>query len=169
MHRRTWIARTYDEHGTMLYRHALMIVGDTAVAEDAVHQVFVKLLANVAPQDDVRSAVAYLRQAVRNECYSWLRARQRDASEPEPGGGALLEPARPAPQDDRLMLEQALRTLPPEQREVVHLKVFEGLTFKQIGVVAGVSPNTVASRYRYAIDQLAAQLGLVGEKQGWIA
>ncbi len=96
MHRRTWIARTYDEHGTMLYRHALMIVGDTAAAEDAVHQVFVKLLANVAPQDDVRSAVAYLRQAVRNECYSWLRARQRDASEPKPGRGApLARPSRP--------------------------------------------------------------------------
>jgi len=60
------------------------------------------------------------------------------------------------------MLEQALRALPPEQREVVHLKGFEGLTFKQIAT----PPNTAASRYRYAIGKLGTRLGLVREKPG---
>lgn len=143
-----------------------MIVGDTAAAEDAVHQVFVKLLASDSPRDDIRSAAAYLRQAVRNQCYSWLRARRQDRMEAATDAGSLLEPVGPASQDDRLMLEQALRALPPEQREVVHLKVFEGLTFKQIATLTHIPLNTAASRYRYAIDKLATQLGLVRENPG---
>jgi RNA polymerase sigma-70 factor (ECF subfamily) len=52
-----------------------------------------------------------------------------------------------------------MRSLPPEQREVVHLKVFEGLTFQEIADLAGESINTVASRYRYALEKLRGQLG----------
>ena len=49
-------------------------------------------------------------------------------------------------------------TLPAEQREVVHLKVFEGMTFQEIADLCGESINTVASRYRYAIEKLRDQL-----------
>ncbi len=163
--KRNWVARAYDEHGAALYRYALMIVGDATVAEDTVHEVFVRVLAGAGPRHDIRQAMAYLRQAVRNQCYSYLRTHVREASATETGG-ALLEPVGPAPQDDRLMLEQALRALPPEQREVVHLKVFEGLTFKQIAALSDIPLNTAASRYRYAIDKLAAHLGLEREKPG---
>ena len=85
----------------------------------------VTLLAGGSSHDDIRSGAAYLRRAIRNQCYSWLRARRRDRSEPEPGAGLLLEPVRPVPQDDRLMLEQALRTLPPEQRTAALLSAGE--------------------------------------------
>ena len=166
MSRHSWIAGAYDEHGATLYRHALMIVGDAAAAEDAVQHVFLKLLTGSSERDDIRSASAYLRRAVRNQCYSWLRARRQDRTAAETAAGSLLEPIGPAPQDDRLMLEQALRALPPEQREVVHLKVFEGLTFKQIATLTDTPANTAASRYRYAIEKLGTQLGLVREKPG---
>jgi DNA-directed RNA polymerase specialized sigma24 family protein len=53
----------------------------------------------------------------------------------------------------------ALRALPPEQREVIHLKVFEGHTFNEIADLTGESINTAASRYRYAMDKLRAMLG----------
>ena len=51
-----------------------------------------------------------------------------------------------------------LRALPREQREVVCLKVFEGLTLEEIAQRLGVKPNTVASRYRYGLDKLQALL-----------
>jgi RNA polymerase sigma-70 factor (ECF subfamily) len=47
-----------------------------------------------------------------------------------------------------------MQELPPEQREVIVLKFFHGMTFSEIGRVAGISPNTAASRYRYALDKL---------------
>ena len=46
------------------------------------------------------------------------------------------------------------KTLPADQREVIHLHVFEGMTFQQVADTTGESINTIASRYRYAIAKL---------------
>jgi RNA polymerase sigma-70 factor (ECF subfamily) len=103
-------------------------------------------------------AERYLHRAVRNECYSVLRRRRRARTG---AADALLlesvagQPDRP---DERLAVEQAIRALPPEQREVVHLKVFEGWTFQEIADLAGESINTVASRYRYALDKMRERM-----------
>ena len=75
-------------------------------------------------------------------------------------GSPLLEPiAECADPGTRLMIDQALRRLPAEQREVLYLKVYEGMTFQEIAVAIGEPLNTVASRYRYALEKLRTQLG----------
>jgi RNA polymerase sigma-70 factor, ECF subfamily len=51
-------------------------------------------------------------------------------------------------------LSTALGELPPEQRSVVHLKLWAGLTFGQIAEALNIPPNTAASRYRYGLDKL---------------
>jgi RNA polymerase sigma-70 factor (ECF subfamily) len=58
----------------------------------------------------------------------------------------------------RLAVETALQDLPQNQRAVLHLKVWENLTFAQIGEALEISPHTAASRYRYALDKLRAVL-----------
>ena len=55
-------------------------------------------------------------------------------------------------------LADALAILPYEQREVIVLHLKGDLTFREIGVVRGVSINTVQSRYRYGIDRLRSLL-----------
>jgi RNA polymerase sigma-70 factor, ECF subfamily len=55
-------------------------------------------------------------------------------------------------------LAESLGELPPEQRAVVHLKLWEKLTFDQIAETLGIPANTAASRYRYAIDKLRERL-----------
>jgi len=55
-------------------------------------------------------------------------------------------------------LAAALAELPPEQRAVAHLKLWEGLTFEEIAAILELSPNTAASRYRYALDKLRGRL-----------
>ena len=56
-------------------------------------------------------------------------------------------------------IQQAVRELKPEQREVVFLKIWEELTFAEIGRVLDISSNTAASRYRYGVEQLRRRLG----------
>jgi RNA polymerase sigma-70 factor (ECF subfamily) len=154
--RRSIVGRLYDQHGASLYRYALMLLADPAAAADAVQQVFTALLrpaATIAFDNEAH----YLRRAVRNECFSALRRRRvRD----EDAAGLLLEPAglEPVAPEERIALERAIRALPVDQREVVHLHVFEGLTFRQIAEQAGESINTVAGRYRYALARLKAAL-----------
>ena len=150
------IGRSYDRYGAALYRYAVMILADPSGAADAVHEVFVSLLRSRAtPQAEEQ----YLRRAVRNECYSALRRRTRDIVTPV--DAPLLEAvaAHDDRPDTRLALEHLLRELPAEQREAVHLKVFEGMTFQEIAATTGESINTIASRYRYAIDKLRGRMG----------
>jgi len=63
------------------------------------------------------------------------------------------------PRERGSRLERALAALPREQREVVALKIDGGLTFAQVAEVLGISPNTAASRYRYALGRLRDRLG----------
>ena len=58
----------------------------------------------------------------------------------------------------REAVSRALDELVPEQRAVVHLKLWEGLTFETIAEMLDLSPNTAASRYRYGLDKLRERL-----------
>ena len=146
----------YDRLAPGLYRYALMILADRDDAADAIQQVFATLVRRGTA--GLQETDHYLRRAVRNECYSALR-RRRDRPSHESAAVPLesiaAESDRP---DERIAIERALALLPPDQREVVHLKVFEGLTFKEIADVTGESINTMASRYRYGMDKLRTAL-----------
>ena len=151
---RSLVGRLYDTYGASLYRYAVLLLGDPAAAEDAVHQVFATILRRPPRFDDESH---YLRRAVRNECYSHLRRRkrQRDVFE-----GAFIEPlVEGVAPEERIALERAIRDLSPEQREVIYWHVFEGLTFQEIADTAEESINTVAARYRYALAKLRQVLG----------
>ena len=64
----------------------------------------------------------------------------------------------------KAMIEAALNQLPGDQREVVVMKIWGGLTFAQIGEALGVPLNTAASRYRYALVRLEADLAEVARE-----
>lgn len=60
--------------------------------------------------------------------------------------------------EDAQILREAVRDLSPKLREVLILKFWSGLTFQQIAETLAISPNTAASRYRYALEQMALEL-----------
>lgn len=156
---RAELARLYDTFAPALYRYALMLLCNHAAAEDAVQHVFAALAGRRPPEFE--DPAAYLRAAVRNAAYSAGRATRRGSVQQEalePILEALPERANAVSVDERLALSAAIRTLPQDQREVLHLHVFEGMTFREIAAVTGDSPNTAASRYRYALQRLRASL-----------
>ncbi|HUL74159.1 MAG TPA: sigma-70 family RNA polymerase sigma factor [Vicinamibacterales bacterium] len=148
-------AQLYDRVSGSLYRYALMILASREQAEDVVQEVFATMMRRGVK--NLNSVDGYLRTAVRNACYSALRLRRNGV----PIAESLLEaiPGGQSAADERVMLEQALRSLPADQREVVHLKIYEGWSFQEIAATTGESVNTVASRYRYGIDKLRTALG----------
>jgi len=139
----------YREHGPALLLFALAITGERSQAQDAVHHVFLRLL----EKGDLRRASdkkAYLfgcvRNAILNECKRQDRQSPLDDS-------AWFDP----PDQDHAgeqNLRRAIAALPDDQRQVVVLHVWGELTFSQIGDLLGVSSNTAASRYRYALGKL---------------
>ncbi len=57
-----------------------------------------------------------------------------------------------------LSLQAALSDLPEEQREVVLMRIWSGMTLEEVATATGVPLNTVASRYRYALEKLRERL-----------
>ena len=65
--------------------------------------------------------------------------------------------------EEAVILRNSLQKLSPKLREVVVMKFWGGLTFQQISETLAISPNTAASRYRYALEQLAHELRRIKE------
>jgi RNA polymerase sigma-70 factor (ECF subfamily) len=152
------VAALYDRFGPALYRTARTLLGGSHLAEDAVQETFVGLVrARVAPTD-LENAKAYLFAALRHAAAK-LHARQARERSVPPNELPDRPGPRPPDMDRAADLERAVRSLPADQREVIALKIDGGLTFAEVAACLGVSPNTAASRYRYALEKLRAALG----------
>jgi len=144
-------ADLYDEHSRALYAYALSLTGDAVLSEDIVHDAFVRLIES---DRDVASVGPFLFTVVRNLVFDSRRRRARSRELPLP-----LSPSPTRP-DDGLAdaASRALGRLPEEQREAVVLKIYGGLTFAAIGELTGTTTATAASRYRLALEKMAASL-----------
>ena len=67
--------------------------------------------------------------------------------------------------EEALILRDSVQNLSQKLREVVVMKFWGGLTFLQISETLAISPNTAASRYRYALEQLAYDLRRIKEER----
>jgi len=140
------VGRLYDRFAAGLYRYALIVLADPDAAADVIQQVFTAMVAKQGRKEALKDGERYLRRAVRNECFSRLRSRSRRQTVSD---APLLEAVAPGVDPaEQMAIEQALRSLPADQREVIHLKVFEGMTFREIADQTGESINTIGSRYR---------------------
>jgi RNA polymerase sigma-70 factor (ECF subfamily) len=134
----------------------VLILADRAAAEDAVQDAFLQLGRALARRNGgPEVSFGYLATIVRNECYTALRKRRRRAED----AGEIIECVSPdASEEERMVLDAALKSLPAGQREVVYLKVFEGMTFQEIAGHCAIGINTAGSRYRYAMEALRRAL-----------
>jgi len=140
----------YRQHSSALLLFAVAITGERSRAEDAVHQVFLKLLerGSLRHAADVK---AYLFACVRNAILNDTKVRQRDVTLDH--DSAWFDPPN-RDYAEELNLRRALCALPDDQRQVTVLHIWGDLTFAQVADVLGISSNTAASRYRYALTKL---------------
>jgi RNA polymerase sigma-70 factor (ECF subfamily) len=139
----------YREHGPALLLFALAITGERSKAQDAVHHVFLRLLekGNLHRASDKK---AYLFGCVRNAILN--ERKRQDRQRPLDDSAWFSPPVQDHAGEQNL--RRAIAALPDDQRQVVVLHVWGELTFSQIGDLLGVSSNTAASRYRYALGKL---------------
>jgi RNA polymerase sigma-70 factor (ECF subfamily) len=153
------ITALYDEHARKLYAYARALVRDPAMAEDVVHEVFLKLVRVLSRGHPQLIELPYLVAAVRNESYSALR-RQRGRHHPVELD-TRVQPTTTDEHERRMLLTELCAQLPVEQRDVVVLKALYGYTFAEIAALTKMKADTVASRYRYGMSAIrrALQLG----------
>ena len=152
-------ATLYDILGERLFRVAVAITGSREDARDLVQELFAAMVRSRHKLAGVENLAAYMFASLRRLAIraGMRRKRDRDAIE----GRARQEAEASNPCDSGSgdeHLESALAALPDSQREVIALKIDGELTFAEIASVLGVSANTAASRYRYALEKLRAIL-----------
>ena len=140
----------YRQHGAALLLFAASISGDRGRAQDAIHQVFMRLIEN-GSLSQATDKKAYLFACVRNAVLNDSKLERRNAAL-DPESMWFCPPDRDYAGEQNLT--RALTGLPEDQREVLVLHIWGELTFAQIAALLDVSSNTVASRYRYALVKL---------------
>jgi RNA polymerase sigma-70 factor, ECF subfamily len=146
-----WCQPLYERKaaGLLLYGRALGL--SHSESEDVLQETFLALLQLPQEPEDpehycVRAfrnrALNFRRSLWRRLAREWESARWFDGNAPRDQAGTEAEAVR------------RMAALPSQQREVIILKIWNGMTFDAIGRLLDVPPNTVAGRYRYGINKL---------------
>jgi len=143
---RSLIYSWYEQYKNGIFRYALSITKDPYLAEDVLHDTFVKLLSG-----GIRCASgkeqAWLYRIARNLCYDHLRKATREQP-------LSQSPAQP---EHSLEYIELISPLSPKDREIVTLRIVGGLTHKEIGSVLGITAAAAQKRYERAISTLRSK------------
>ena len=162
------IERLYDAHAPALFAFLLNFTRAEADTRDLLQEIFIKLAREPKLLNGIREERAFLIRLAHNAAIDSLRRRGARERTKENFAVEIISPFAPASDPDeklfRAELSIALGELPDEQRAVVHLKLWSGLTFEEIAAALDIPPNTAASRYRYGLDKLRARLRPLSEE-----
>ena len=164
----TNLERIYDDHAQALFSFLMNFMRSEADAHDALQEVFRKIARQPELFPAMRDERGFLIRMAHNTAIDLMRrraAREKNYAQFSLTAAQLFaETAAPDEAKFREALAAALGELPPEQRSVVHLRLWEGATFEKIAAHLGISINTAGSRYRYAIDKMRARLRPIYEE-----
>jgi RNA polymerase sigma-70 factor (ECF subfamily) len=152
----------YDRYAERVYRYALAHVREPGEAEDLMQRVFLKMIeALPAYEDRGLPFDAWLFRIARNAAIDAGRTRRAwlplEVAEGRPD--ARLEPAEAAERtEEQALIRAALASLSPDQRDVVTLRFFGGLSHAEIGAVLGKREATVRGLQFRGLNALRSRL-----------
>lgn len=160
-----WVAEVFRERQTALVAYTTArLAGNAEDARDVVQEAFVKLCQQRWP-DIEKHAAAWLYKTCRNRAIDILRREKRMSTAkmgPELSGipdQSAREPSEAADRDEQLhQVRQQVGGLSQQQQEVLRLRLHDGLSYKQIAEVTGLSVSSVGFQLHDAISRLRSKL-----------
>jgi RNA polymerase sigma-70 factor, ECF subfamily len=149
-------------HQKGMWRLVRRYVKRDADAADVTQLAFVRAFRGLATFRGTATVRSWLYRIAINCALSWLRDHRREQPT-ELAEDALTDdnpaPAQISAQDDRAWLRTAIEQLPPKQKLVLELRVFDDLSFKEVAELADCSENTAKVNFHYAVKRLRDILG----------
>ena len=156
------LERLYDEHAQALFAFLVNFTRNEADTHDLLQELFVRISRQPGLLQNVSDPRGFLLRMAHNAAIDLIRrrgARQKSYDRLAEETIAIFASADNRDENAfREAVSRALDELVPEQRAVVHLKLWEGFTFERIAEVLGIPLNTAASRYRYGLDKMRQRL-----------
>lgn len=175
------IEKVVAEYLTMIYRFIYRLVGNENDASDIAQEVMVKVWKNLDKYDPAQDLKPWLFKIARNTAIDWLRRRRQipfsrlDSVDEEGSERSfadtvvdleLLPDEVFAQKEIKEKFDQALETIPINERTIIVLHLEEGFTFNEIADLVGRPLNTVKSAYRRSLVKLRAKLAQIAPKLG---
>ena len=153
----------YSRHRRVIFVYLLALVGNRASAEELLQETYFSFLVHLDRLNGSVDLRPYLLRIARNRAIDHLRRTRRGEEAHRVRAEDALLNARSSsrgmtPGVDPEELSDCLQRLPREQREVIVLKVFAGLTFREIARHGGCPEGSAVSRYRYGLEKLRAMM-----------
>jgi len=160
------LGELYDRYGSLAFAVALRVVGDAGRAEDVVQEAFLKVWRSVGTFDAQRGSLrGWLLACVRNRAIDSLRGRgahEQAEVELQPeveASGSGFDPWREVSRSlERAAIQEALASLPAEQRQAIELAYYGGYSYSEIAEMSRVPLSTVKGRARLALEKLHSYL-----------
>ena len=140
--------KLYDAKAAQLILYGRALGLSHAEAEDVLQECFLALMRLKTVPLQLEH---YCVRAFRNRALNYRRGLLRRLAR-EWNSRSWFDSTPPDAREEAAM--RRLADLPPEQREVIVLKIWHEYTFEEIGTLTGISPNTAAARYRYGLQKL---------------
>jgi len=149
-------------HQKGVWRMVRRYVRSEADASDVTQQVFVRAFKGLASFRGAATVRSWLYRIAINCSLSWLRDHKREQPS-EIDDHVLVEspvaPAKISSSEEGARLREAIAQLPPKQKLVLELRVFDDLSFKEVAELADCSENTAKVNFHYAVKRLRDILG----------
>ena len=162
------VSALYDRYGRLIYSVAIRIVGDVETAEEITQDVFIRACEGAASYNTVFSKVSnWMVSIARHRAIDELRRRSvrpekqavilSDHFKMDPPGG---QPSSDGLEDEvEISMEEqkihlVVNSLPPDQRQVLELAYFKGMTHHKIAELLGEPLGTIKSRLRLGMQKL---------------
>ncbi|MEN6334903.1 MAG: RNA polymerase sigma factor [Phycisphaerales bacterium] len=157
------LRRIYEKYRVDLFTIAVSLVGDRGLAEDCLHDVFVRLAESAGSVRVSSNLKGYLASCTVNRARDQIRRQAKQVGRPPEELDCPAAQAGPPQQlihdEQAAALLKAIGRLPCDQREVFVLHAQGGLAFREIARIQDIPLRTAHSRYRYAIEKLRELLG----------
>jgi RNA polymerase sigma-70 factor (ECF subfamily) len=159
------LVEIFDRLAPAVYGAALRVLGEGAAAQDVVQDVFVDLWSHPGRYDPGAGPLrTFLTVLARHRALDLVRSELRRAARQE--RHFRMVPGRPPPspgdevagREAASLVRDAVQHLPGDQRRVVELAYFQGLTCREVALAAGIPEGTVKSRLRLAMAKLETML-----------
>jgi RNA polymerase sigma-70 factor (ECF subfamily) len=154
----TAFAELYDACADRLHGYLAARLGSADLAGDVLQTAFLRAVKSRRRFRQIENPVAYLFQIARNEAVRAVGGRRQTIQAIRQDEPFMSTADAAAHTENAEMAAAALARLSDDERELVTLKVYSGLTFREIAEVVGRPPATVATQYRRAVESLRGWL-----------
>ena len=161
---KTAVQDCLNMYGGLVWSLARRMLSNSDDAEDAVQEIFIDIWKNAERFDAQQASEAtFIAMISRRRLIDRIRKMQRQVNT-DSLEDILVEPAKNYHQDMQINVEarqaaQALNTLRPEQRQVLQLSIYQGLSHQEISNMTGMPIGTVKTHARRGLLQMRERLG----------